>query len=149
MDLILEQDGIKLIKKYDRYYLRFIGPTSEKLPCDLLIGENQAFDALHGKTKLYDLLRQEKRLVPLTMNYYVDAAIKDYLLYWVQWGKEKIETLANLLDKNPEIKKELYLTLMNEEFPENGINRSGKTAKDYYSESRITIADAYIRLMQS
>ena len=37
MEVIVKNSGLKLIKKYEKYYIRFIGGQYAEYPCDLLI----------------------------------------------------------------------------------------------------------------
>lgn len=56
MKIIVNDSGIKLIKKYERYYLRFMGGQHEEYPCDLLITNREAASVITDVMKNIKIL---------------------------------------------------------------------------------------------
>ena len=61
MELVLEYKGLSLIKKYDKYYIRFIGGQREEYPCDLAISNKEAMSVISSNEAIKNVrdLRQE------------------------------------------------------------------------------------------
>lgn len=80
MKIIVNDSGIKLIKKYERYYLRFMGGQHEEYPCDLLITNREAASVITDNTTMKVIMDKYKKEIPWTLSYFVEEAIKDYVM---------------------------------------------------------------------
>lgn len=72
MKIIVNDSGIKLIKKYERYYLRFMGGQHEEYPCDLLITNREAASVITDNTTMkviMDVMKNIKILFFFTVQH--------------------------------------------------------------------------------
>lgn len=51
MEILVNLEGKMLIKKYDHYYIRFIGGAHEELSCDLLVSDEDAENIIANNSK--------------------------------------------------------------------------------------------------
>lgn len=58
---IVKSKGLKLIKKYGLYYIRFIGGQHEEYPCDLLINDEEALSIISNNNEIKSSLNFIKR----------------------------------------------------------------------------------------
>lgn len=89
MEIIVNDSGIKLIKKYERYYLRFMGGQHEEYPCDLLITNREAASVITDNAVMKTVRDKYKKEIPWTLSYFVEEAIKDYMYYACGATKKK------------------------------------------------------------
>ena len=52
MEEVIVYKGLKLIRKYEQYYIRFIGGQYEEYPCDLRITNKEALEIISDKEKI-------------------------------------------------------------------------------------------------
>ena len=143
-ETITNLDGKTLIKKYDRYYIRFIGGAHEELLCDLLISDEDAKDILTDNSKISDVFSDYEKNIKWTKNYFVDSAIKDHMLYVCHMYGDRITKEIEKLNRHQDIKMEFYRTLMREAFPKNrAITVEGYTAQKLTETTRLTVLGAY------
>lgn len=144
IETLVNLDGKTLIKKYDRYYIRFTGGTHEELLCDLLINNEDAMDILADNSKISEVFSDYEKNINWTKNYFVDSAIKDYMLYACHMYGERITKEIEKLNRHQDIKMEFYRTLMKEAFPKNrAITVEGYTAQKLIGITRLTVLGAY------
>ncbi len=144
MEILVNLNDKALIKKYDHYYIHFIGGAHEELLCDLLINDEDAKDIIEDNSKLLEVFSDYEKNVKWTKNYFVDSAIKDYMLYVCHMSGKRIEKGLEKLNRHQDIKMELYRTLMKEAFPKNrAIIVEGYTAQQLKETTKLTVLGAY------
>lgn len=149
MELIAKYKGLKLIKKYGQYYIRFIGGQYEEYPCDLHITNKEALTIISQNEELKTVRDTYKKQVKWTKEFFVDSGIKDYLFYECGLNEAKIQSVMKKLDIYKDIKMEFYETIMYEGFPKSrAITICDFTAQKLNSTANMTIAEAYQFLIQ-
>lgn len=144
MELIAKYKGLKLIKKYDQYYIRFIGGQYEEYPFDLHITNKEALNIISQNEELKTVRDAYRKQMKWTQDFFVDSGIKDYLFYECGLNEQKIQSVMEKLDICRDIKMEFYETIMHEGFPESGaITICDFTAQKLHSMANMTIAEAY------
>ena len=144
MEIIVNLEGKMLIKKYDRYYIRFTGGTHEELLCDLLISNKDAMDIVADNSKISRVFYEYARKTEWTKAYFVDSVIKDHMFYACHMSEKRIEKGIEKFKRHQEIKIEIYRTLMRETFPKNrAIIVEGYTAEQLNETTHLTVMGAY------
>lgn len=114
MELIAKHKGLKLIKKYGQYYIRFVGGQHEEIPCDLRITNEEALTIISRNEELKTVIEAYKKQIRWTRDYFVDSGIKDYLFYECGLSEVAIERILKKLDTH-NIKMEFYCNFMRRE----------------------------------
>lgn len=149
MELIAKYKGLKLIKKYGQYYIRFVGGQYEEYPCDLHITNKEALTIISQNDELKTVRDAYKKQVKWTKDFFVDSGLKDYLFYECGLNEATIESVLKKLDTHKDIKMEFYETIMYEEFPKGRtISECNYTAQKLNSTANMTVAEAYQFLIQ-
>lgn len=144
MTLILEYKGTKLIKKYDNYYIRFLGGQTSSVLCDLKISDEEASEIIENPEKIKLVRDSYKNKVDWAESYFVDSTLNDYLLYECNLNKNRINETINKLNKHEDIKNELYETIMYGEFPVSGaISVCNYIAEELNKNAKLSILGAY------
>ncbi len=148
MEEIVKSKGLKLIKKYGLYYIRFIGGEYEEYPCDLRISDEEALSIISNNNEIKSVLNFYKKKTDWNKDYFVNTAIKDYMTNENNMNKEQIKNTMEKLDNNKDIKMEFYETIMYEKFPQNSaITICNKTAESLYKANNINVLESYINLI--
>lgn len=149
MELITKYKGLKLIKKYGQYYIRFVGGQYEEYPCDLHITNKEALTIISQNEELKTVRDSYKKQVKWTKDFFVDSGLKDYLFYECGLNEATIESVLKKLDTHKDIKMEFYETIMYEDFPKSrAISECNYTAQKLNSSANMTVAEAYQFLIQ-
>ncbi len=144
MELVLESNGLKLIKKYDRYYIRFIGGQMDDMICDLGITNKDAMTIISNHESIKPILDEYSKQVSWTKEYFIDNMIKEYMFYEVNMSEKRINLNIQKLNRHTDIKNELYFTISNEKFPvEGAISVCGYTAQKLKETTRLSILGSY------
>lgn len=120
MNYLFEDKGLKLIKKYESYYIRFIGGSMEEYPCDLKIKQEEAEEILSGNVNIANVLADYKKRLLWTMDYFMDTFFSDYYSYECGANRLQILRLLSKLKKHRDIRSEFYSSLVYGGFPLNG-----------------------------
>ena len=114
MKEIVKYKGLTLIKKYEQYYIRFIGGQHEQHLCDLRITDNEALSIISNNKEIKKIRDSYKSKVPWTKEYFETTAIKDYLIYMSKsMGWKYVKQLSS------EESIEAFERLVNYAFPKN------------------------------
>lgn len=144
MKILLNEKGKKLISKYDKFYIRFMGGQYAETPCEVEIIEKDAKDIIDSKINIIDVLNHYKNTTEWTMDHFLDTGIVDYLKYEVKLSDKRIIVNLDKLNRNEDIKWELYETIMYEAFPVNSaITIEGYSAQYLYKETHLSLIGAY------
>lgn len=144
MDFLFEDKGLKLIKKYGSYYIRFIGGSMEEYPCDLKIEQEEAEKILSGNVNITNVLADYKKRLLWTMDYFMDTYFSDYYSNECSANKLQILCLLSKLKKHKDIRSEFYSSLVYGAFPlSGGLEVSNYTAKDLGQEFGLPIHKSY------
>ena len=111
MEIVVNGSGLKLIKKYERYYLRFEGGQYEEYPCDLLITNKEAMSIIADDTIIKTVIDKYKKKISWNLLYFVDKAIKDYMLYVCNMTEKSIAKGLEKFNRHKDIKMEFYETI--------------------------------------
>lgn len=144
MNIIAEYKGLKLISKYDQYYIRFIGGQHEEYPCDLHITTEDADMITADPSAMSNVFVGCQSRVPWTLEYYVNSYLQDYMRGTSKMSDKRIALSIAKLDRHIDIKMELYETLIYEEFPRSGgLRVCGYSAKDLHDTTYLSVLGAY------
>lgn len=144
MELIAKYKGLKLIKKYGQYYIRFVGGQYEEYPCDLHITNKEALTIISQNEELKTVRDAYKKQVKWTKEYFVDSGIKDYLFYECGLNETTIVSVLKKFEMHKDIKMEFYETIMYEDFPKSrAITECDYTAQKLNSSANMTVAESY------
>ena len=144
MEQILEYNGLKLIKKYDRYYIHFIGGIHMEIPCELLITNREAMDIISDNTQIKAVMNGYKSKIVWDLSYFIDSAIRDYMFYECNMSEKRIEKDMIKLNRHEDIKMEFYETIMYESFPVNSpIKVEDYTAQQLNETTHLTVMGVY------
>lgn len=144
MELIIKNKGLKLIKKYGQYYIRFVGGQYEEYPCDLHITNKEALTIIYENVEIKTVRDAYKKQVKWTKDFFVDSGLKDYLFYKCCLNESTIKSVLKKLDRHKDIKMEFYETIMYEDFPKSrAISECNYTAQKLNSYANMTVAEAY------
>ena len=144
MELVLEYKGLSLIKKYDKYYIRFIGGQREEYPCDLEISNKEAMSIIPSNELIKNVRDEYKKKVEWTSRYFIDSFLTDYMFYECNMTKKQINDNIDKLNRHQDIKFELYETLIYEKFPISGaITICGYTAELLKKSTHLSILECY------
>lgn len=144
MELVLEYNGLSLVKKYDKYYIRFIGGQREEYPFDLAISNKEAMSIISSNELIKNVRDKYKKKVEWTSRYFIDSFLTDYMFYECNMTEKQINDNIDKLNKHEDIKFELYETLIYEKFPASGaITICGYTAKLLKNSTNLSIFECY------
>ena len=144
MEQVLEYKGLSLIKKYDKYYIRFIGGQREEYPCDLAISNKEAMSIISSNETIKNVRDEYKKKVEWTSRYFIDSFLSDYMFYESNMSEKRIKANIDKLNRHEDIKFELYETLIYEKFPVAGaITVCGYTAESLKNTTHLSILGAY------
>lgn len=144
MEIIVDNTGLKLIKKHEKYYIRFIGGQYEEYPCDLLITDDEAENIISDNSKIRMIRDSYKRKMSWTLSTFVDTTIRDYMRSVCNMTEKRAEKNMEQFNRHNDIKMEFYEALMYEQFPiNNPITVEGYTAKELHQNHHLSIFGAY------
>lgn len=144
MDVLFTLDGLTLEKKWNEYYIGFMGGQMDDLPCEIRITSEEAAEIKRDKGKIREILDKYKDgRIPWTEEYFINSGIIDYLLF-KGISIDSIKRIINKFNKYPVIEREFYLTIMFGKFPQNGgLSIEGYTAEKLYCKYNLTLLDTY------
>lgn len=144
MEIITSYKGTKLIKKYNQYYIRFMGGQYSDEPCDILISDNEAMSIVSNNEKIKRIRDEYKKRIPWTLEHFMDVAISDYMMNECNMSEKRITKGIEKLNRHTDVKLELYETLMYDSFPEKAaISVCGYTAKSLKDSTQLSILGVY------
>lgn len=148
MKEILNHLNKKLIIKYDKYYIRFIGGQYAEIPCDIKITNEEANSIIDDPAYILEVFNDYRKKIPWSVNVFVKSGLKDYLSE-NNFSDSEIEQIIIRLNKFENIKFEMYESIITEEFPVSSLVRVfGKTARDIYEEKQLSIGQSYLELLK-
>lgn len=135
---------MKLIQKYDKFYIRFIGGQHEDTLCDLLITNDEAAAITSNTAVIKSIFNEHKKQLSWTQEYFINAGLKDYMTYVCNWSEKRIVKSIEKFNRHTDIKRELYDTIMTEAFPLNSpVTVKGYTAERLNQDARLSVIGAY------
>lgn len=144
-----DDGNYKLIEKYENYYIRFLGGSMMPLPCDLKISKIEKEAIVLGSESIEDIIRKYMKEIPWTEKEFIDRGFRDFLSNVYGLNEKEIGNVLERLEKNKALKNEMYISIMNEEFPKSCWAKiNGKTAKEYAEEQGITYYEAYMYMLE-
>ena len=150
MEILLKQDNLSLIKRWNNYYITWIiDENMNWFPAQIKITPKDKEKILkQNKIRpIFDLyLNKNTNFNSRSFNYYITNGISDYLNYKnVEFSQ--IQKYTNLLVKYPAISRELYESLAFEKLPECGITVRGVSAKDMHEHFKLNLFNSYMGLI--
>lgn len=150
MQSIFDDGNYKLIEKYKNYYIRFLGGSMMPLPCDLHISKIEKEAIVIGSESIEDIIRKYMKEIPWTEKEFIDRGFRDFLSNVCGLNEKEIGNVLERLEKNKALKNEMYISIMNEEFPKSCWAKiNGKTAKEYAKEQGMTYYEAYMYMLEN
>lgn len=144
MKQILECNDLKLIEKYSKFYIRFLGGQHEEVYCDLLITNDEANEIIDNPEKIINIRDDYKKKIDWTRSYFVDSYLKDFMKYECGMSDKNISSNMDKLDHHQDIKRELYETVFYRKYPYSAeIKVCGYSAKQLYEETYLSVLGAY------
>jgi len=144
MEQIIDNNGLKLIKKYDRYYIRFIGGKAGDMIYDLHITDDEASVIIATPDSMNDICNDYLEKEEYSEHFFVDSMISDYMTFERKMSEKRIELNMQKLNRHPDIKQELYSTIAGGKFPSvKAITVCGYTAKQLEETTRLNVLGAY------
>jgi hypothetical protein len=148
MENILNYNNRSLIRKYDNYYIRFIGGQYVELPCDVLITREEAEKIIENQKSMDDIFKQYKNNIAWTMDNFIKNGLKDFMIYEGNYTNEEADNLFAILNEHENIKYEMYECGMTGKFPENSAVKVGNvTAKMIATAENLSICESYVSLL--
>ena len=148
MKIIINYNNRSLIRKYDRYYIRFIGGQYVELPCDILITEEEANKIIENPKTMDEIFISYKNSVAWTMENFIQNGLKDFLIYDGNNTNEEADKLIEVLNEYENIKYEMYECGMTGRYPTNSAVKVGTvTAEMIANEKHLTACKAYTSLL--
>lgn len=82
MEVLFALDGLTLEKKWNGYYIRFMGEQMDDLPCEIRITSEEAAKIKKNKEAIREILDKYKDgRIPWTEEFFMNSGIVDYLLF--------------------------------------------------------------------
>lgn len=149
MKEILKCNSKSLIRKYDKYYIRFIGGQYVELPCDIMITEEEGKKIIENPEEIDNVFKSHKKTSVWTMDNFINNGLKDFMLYEGNYTNEEVEKIIKLLNEHENIKYEMYESGMTNTFPVSGaVKIENYTAELIVKEKHISICEAYVALLK-
>lgn len=146
MEILSEYENLKLIKKYNTFYIRFSVGKNPFL-CDLKISNQQALKIITNKPMMKEILHEEKSKINLTKTYFIDTFLTDYLCLGRKIKRENLKEYMDYFSSFDDIKLEMYNSLINGHFPETMIEVASYTAKRLYESTTLDVINSYSYLI--
>lgn len=144
INVIFTDKGKKLIKKYNKYYIRFLGGQYTELPCDLEIRQSEADEIIDGSVTINDVLTKYEKTTKWSFGHFEDTGLHDYMKYECRLSDLRIEKAIEKLNRQPDIKLEFYETVIYDSFPiESAIRVEGYTAEKLNASTYLSVMGAY------
>lgn len=141
---IIEHNQLSLIKRFNSYYIIFLGGLHEMIPCFLKISDSEAEQIINNKEVSVRIRDYYKGKINWTEKYFIDSFIKDYLTYEYKLSEKRAKLNLEKLNKHEDIKLELYETIVYGDFPKAGkIEVCGYTAEDIKNQTSLSILGTY------
>ena len=148
METITNYNNRSLIRKYDRYYIRFIGGQYVELPCDILITSEEAKNIIENQKLMDDIFKLYKKNIAWTIDYFIQKGLKDFMIYDGNYTNEEADKLIAVLNEHENIKYEMYECGMTGKYPTNSAVRVGNvTAETIANERNLSACKAYTSLL--
>ena len=150
LEILLKQNNLSLIKRWNNYYITWIiDENINWFPAQIKITPKDKEKILkQNKIRpIFDLyLNKNTNFNSRSFNYYIMNGISDYLNYNnVEFSQ--IQKYTNLLVKYPAISRELYESLAFEKLSEYGITVRGLSAKDMHENFKLNLFNSYMTLI--
>ena len=79
MQEILNYSNKQLIRKYDKYYIRFIGGQYEEPICDINITDAEADSIIDNPELIVDVFNEYRKHIIWTTNTFIHMGLRDCL----------------------------------------------------------------------
>lgn len=140
---ILSVNGIELIQKYGKYYIRSLGGMHEEHPYDLQITKDEANQILSDHEKIKEVRDSYKSKISWNFQTFIDFVIVDFLVHESCMPEKRAHENLEKLSRHKDIKMELYETIMYEVFPLHPIAVEGYSAEHLCTNTGLSTIGAY------
>jgi len=145
---ILKYFGLRLISKYEDFYIRFIGGQYTELPCDIKITKVEAEEIIDNPPCIKDIFNKYRKIIPWNSDSFIQMGFDDYFDR-NNYSKDEANNIISRLNKFKDIKIEMYESIMLDEFPICSlVKKKGKAAKDFSVEKGTSIGESYLLLLE-
>lgn len=140
--------GLRLIYKYEDYYIRFIGGQYSETLCDIKITQAEADEIIDNPSYIREIFNKYRKIIPWTVDSFIHMGLEDYFER-KKYSKKEIEKIINRLNEFKDIRNEMYESIIMEQFPVCSlVKKKGKTAKDISIEKGTSIGESYLLLLE-
>lgn len=141
---IIERNQLSLIKRFNSYYIIFLGGIHETIPCFLKISGSEAEQIINNKEVIVKIRGSYKGKIDWTEKYFIDSFIRDYLTHEYKLSEKRAKLNLEKLNKHKDIKLELYETIVYGDFPKTGkIEVCGYTAEEIKNQTGLSVLGTY------
>ena len=149
METIYEEKGKAIIRKYSKYYVRFMGGAWSPMPCDVPISAEQKEAVIRKSITVEELLRKRWEVLPHGMEDYYRSGFSDFFEHKHPVGKAEFQRIMQVLSKEQSFRNEMYDAIMYEKFPRICMAKvHGKTAKEYSKELGLGVNGTYLHMLK-
>ena len=142
MEVLKNENGILLVRQYDRSYLRFMAGQLGEMLYQIEITDSEVSDILSGSQSCEQVLNQYENNNLNLPDVLSDKLIKDYLDYKTDYSEKRKNSIIEKLHKYGDIYYEFYYYVMRETF-EDGVEESGFCASKLVKEYPLSPLGAY------
>lgn len=149
MEVVLENSNMKLIVKYNNYYIRFNGGQYVELPCDVRINNEDASEIIREPSYLIEVFEKYRKNITWTMETFLRSGLTDFIRENSSMTNQSIDLFYGRLSKHEDIKYEMYEYAMTEVFPtSSAVKVNGRTAQQICEEEKVEPYEAYLCMVE-
>ncbi len=142
MEILKRENGIILVRQFDRYYLRFMAGQLSEMLYQIQISDDEASAIIKDAESCEQVLIKYENNNQDLPDGLSDKLIKDYLDYNTDYSEERKRRIIEKLHKYGDIYYEFYYYVMREIF-EDGVEESGFCAGKLVEEYPLSPLGAY------
>lgn len=147
--LPIKYKGYELVKRYNRYYIRFWGGFNEDMPCEIPISENDARQIVADSCTIEKFIIKAKKNIDWTKKSFYKIGITEYLIHNCNLSPTTAEDIYKKLIKHSKICNEFYDFILLGTYPLHPVTINGYTAKELILNSKFKKSpfEAYLYLV--
>ena len=148
MEIILEHENFKLVKRYNIFYINVSMGKENPFICEIKITNQEALKIITNKNIIKDTFSAYKTKSSWTKQFFINEFIKDYLHFGRKIKETEVSKYLDYFNSQKDIVLELYNTLITGAFPEtNAVNVKGYTAKSLNETTNLDVINSYSYLI--
>ena len=148
-EVLESYNGLKLVRKYNKYYLRFEGGLLHSCIYDIDISDSEANDILSNREKMGEIFNEYKENINWVESAFMNNALEDYMQYRCGMSSAEIHDYICRFNSFSKLKTEFCNAIANEKFPDkDAVSISGYTAKRLNDEFNMPYFEAYQAMLR-